>query len=930
MELHRKMEQIRSRRNSYWSDRIASEMMYAVNLSSVLEHKYDELLDRTADALLASIRRDSVITDAAAKEAEERLLPLSADAKQYKIRCVAHAHIDMNWMWGFQETVSVTIDTFRTVLELMREYPEMTFAQSQASTYRIIEEYAPELLPEIRQRVAEGRWEVTASAWVEADKNMTGSESLARHILYSRQYLSKLLDIAPDSIRIDFEPDTFGHNISMPEVLADGGVKYLYHCRGYNGHYLYTWRARSGKSVLVYREPKWYNADIVPDMLCDVPLYCDTHGVDVMLKVYGVGDHGGGPTRRDVERIADMMRWPIQPTITFGTFDAFFSELEKFQPKLPVVEQELNYIFTGCYTSQSKIKAANRIAEARIYEAEALDAASASLGGADHKKQLDDAWERILFNHFHDILPGSGVEETREYALGIFQQAMAGVGATANLSMRHIAAAIDTTPIEVTEDHASNSEGAGVGFGVGESAQYGFNAAERGLGRKRIFHLFNTAQNDYDGVVTLTAWDWNYNTGRIVIAQPDGTRVPHKLLATGAGYWGHRYTNIAACVHVPALGYATYTLDEADAGPVPFASTRDPRIEYFPAERLVLENRRIRAEFDRQTMLLMSLVHKESGRELIDDPSAMFRYITENGCRGMTSWREGDPMRVECLNESGRVRVTEESCGGIRQWIRFEIPFGSASCLRATVSLTENSSVLDFDVTADFREVGGDRAIPQLSFLAPFAYKARTYRYDVPFGTIDRPDEAHDVPALSFAAAVPQDGPAMFLVTDTKYGYRGHENALGVNLIRASYDPDPIPEFGPHHFRIGLGALDSAAPQTLFAESDRFNHPVAAISVRRSAGTLPMSGSFLTVEGGVHVYALKTPEEGKGALVRVCDITGEGTDFALTFASAITEAKYVDTNENVLADAALDGCTVRGHIAPFAVEAIRVRWKETE
>ena len=927
MNLYRNLEHIRALNHSYWAARIAAELTFAANLSAVRAHKYDALLDETAAALLARARADGAITRGAAEEAEAALAPLSADAKSYKIRCISHAHIDMNWMWGFQETVGVTIDTFRTVLELMREYPSLTFAQSQASTYHIIEQYAPEMLPEIRQRVAEGRWEVTASAWVEADKNMTGSESLARHILYSKKYLSELLSLDPASIRIDFEPDTFGHNVTMPEILADGGVKYLYHCRGYSGHYLYTWRARSGKSVLVYREPKWYNAEIAPDMLCDVPLFCDRYGVDVMLKVYGVGDHGGGPTRRDVERILDMMQWPILPTITFGTYDAFFSELEAFQAKLPVVEEELNYVFTGCYTSQSRIKMANRLSEARAYEADGLLAASALLGGYDHKTQMEQAWRRILFNHFHDILPGSGVADTRDYALGQFQEAMAAIGASANLAMRQIASQIDTSGIEVAEDKNAVAEGAGGGFEIGTNSQYLFHAAERGLGRRRIFHLFNTTGQDYDGVVTLTAWDWPYNTGRAVFALPDGTRLARKTLAAGSGFWGHRFTKFAVSAHVPAFGYATVTLDEAEPSEPAFASTADPRNEYFASEQIVLENEKLRAVFDRQTMLLLSLTHKASGREMIDDPSAMFRLITENTRRGMTAWREGEPVRVECLNEAGRVRVTEESLGGAYQWIRYEIPFG-ASRLEVAVSLGEGDSVLTFDTKADFREIGGGGSVPQLSFLAPIAYEPTAYRYDVPFGTIDRPDTAHDVPALSFAAAVAADGPSAFLVTDTKYGYRGHEQALGVNLIRATYDPDPIPDFGDHHIRLGLGVADDAAPATLFAISDRFNYPVSAISVRRSAGRLPLTGSLFSLEGGARVYAVKVPEAGAGLVLRLADVGGEGASYTLRFPKAVAAAELLDVNENVLAAAAVDGGAVRGAIDPYAVVTLRVRFAE--
>jgi alpha-mannosidase len=172
-----------------YADRIVSELHFAANLSLAHNGKYDAVVTEAIHTLEKAVREECVITKTAAIEAEKILLPLQADAKKYRIHCVAHAHIDMNWMWGFQETVSVTVDTFRTVLNLMKEYPELTFAQSQASTYEIIEKYAPSMLPEIRERVKEGRWEVSASTWVETDKNMPAGESLARHILYTKRYL---------------------------------------------------------------------------------------------------------------------------------------------------------------------------------------------------------------------------------------------------------------------------------------------------------------------------------------------------------------------------------------------------------------------------------------------------------------------------------------------------------------------------------------------------------------------------------------------------------------------------------------------------------------------------------------------------------------------------------------------------------------------
>ena len=212
--------------SSSYAFRIISELYYAERVAAVTGGKYDSLVTEARDILLKAINDDGVITKNAAMQAENVLLPMKDAAKKYRVHCIAHAHIDMNWMWGYQETVSVTIDTFRTVLDLMKEYPDLTFAQSQASTYEIIERFAPSMLTEIKERIKEGRWEVSASTWTETDKNMPCGESLARHILYTKRYLSKLLDIDPESLDIDFEPDTFGHNAQVPEALANGGIGY--------------------------------------------------------------------------------------------------------------------------------------------------------------------------------------------------------------------------------------------------------------------------------------------------------------------------------------------------------------------------------------------------------------------------------------------------------------------------------------------------------------------------------------------------------------------------------------------------------------------------------------------------------------------------------------------------------------------------------
>ncbi|MDR0601224.1 MAG: hypothetical protein LBG42_02480, partial [Treponema sp.] len=160
--------------------RLYAELRFLSALSDSRGGAYDSPVGDAAGRLAALIERGG-LSGRAVEETEALLLPLAAEAKSFEFRCIAHAHIDMNWMWGYNETVSVTLATMRTMLDMMNEYPGFTFSQSQASVYRIVEQFDPAMFEEIRRRVKEGRWEITASTWVECDKNMPSGESLTRH-----------------------------------------------------------------------------------------------------------------------------------------------------------------------------------------------------------------------------------------------------------------------------------------------------------------------------------------------------------------------------------------------------------------------------------------------------------------------------------------------------------------------------------------------------------------------------------------------------------------------------------------------------------------------------------------------------------------------------------------------------------------------------
>jgi len=915
----------------YWGERILAQIFFAHEMSKVNGGAYDDAVRSALSIVERGLEKEGVIGRETALAAEEALKELAPEAKKYTVLCVAHAHIDMNWMWPWEETVAVTLDTFRTMLRLMEEYPAFTFSQSQASVYRIVEQYDPEMLEEIRRRVKEGRWEVTASHWVEADKNMPSGESLTRHLLYTKRYLSRLFDLDPGSLDLDFEPDTFGHSVNVPEILASGGGKYYYHCRGGEGPLLYRWEAPSGRSVIVYREPTWYIDSIQPVLGAYAPAVCRQTGLSTYLNVYGVGDHGGGPTRRDLERMLDMQGWPVYPNLRFGTYREFFALAESVADRLPTVRGELNFVFTGCYTSQTRIKTANRIGEAVLGEAEAFGAAAAAAVGARYPGVLlENAWRNVLFNQFHDILPGSGVLETREHALGLFQETFAIANTSRKLALEKIAAAIDTSALAGPDDRLSVSEGAGAGFGVRE---FRISQVERGRGGVRIVHVFNPLPHEREEAVEITLWDWNSPVRALSVRDGGGREVPHQVLEEGFHqYWGHEYVRLLAHVKVPALGYATLTVSEGTEELVP-PMPLGPRTEQ--AEQFVLENEWLRAEFDPADATVRSLVWKPTGEELADParPAGQFRLIREDPSRGMTAWQVGRYMSVESVHRGGKMRTGTR--GGVRQSIHYELAFGRSS-LKVTVSLDRNSPRLDFRAECDWQETGAaDRDVPQLAFLWPLGYDAASYKYDVPFGVVERGPLDHDVPGNSFALGVRKDenGPSVMIVTDNKYGFRGTDRSLSVSLIRGSFDPDPYPEIGNHHrFSLGVCVCPPSGHRGLIETARRFCHPLLALSGTVHAGTRPLSGSFLELaEGSVAVSAVKMPEDAGGArwIVRVYETDGKPAAVKLRLFRPAARARLVDANERPVSDDSgvrIEGDTVSFEVAACSVAAVCIEF----
>ncbi len=911
--------------------RILSQIEFAIHLSELNTHRYDATIDAAIDQLQADTDAEGSISRASAQRAEASLASLGDAAKAYTVLCAAHAHIDMNWMWGWHETVASTLDTFRTMLQMMDEYPEFTFSQSQASVYKIVEDFDPAMMARIRRRVEEGRWEITASTWVENDKNMPGTEAMVRHNLYTKQYLREHWGVSPDALSIDFAPDTFGHGRDMPEIAAAGDVRYCYHCRAYDGpHFLYRWRARSGKDLIMYREPYWYNSAILPHVGIGAPELCATYGMKTALIVYGVGDHGGGPTRRDIEQIIEMNTWPIFPHIRFGTFGAFFAAAEGIRDTLPVVEQELNHFAPGCFTTQSRIKLGNRQSEALLRDAEVASAIAYTLTDAPYQaRSFERAWQNVLFTHFHDILTGSCVQDSREHAMGLYQEAFAVANTQRSNAMRAIMERIDTSSIaeEGTVGRAQ-SEGAGVGHGL---TAFRVPTNYRAAGLTHVFHVFNPAPHAQRQMVELTVWDWQGDMARIQFTTGNGAAVRHQLLDKEyQRYWDHQYFRVLIEADLPALGYDTFVLRQKGAESYPIFRHPEKRSSYPQDYPVVLENALLRAEFDSKHLRLISLIDKQSGQEMIDTQrGAGFRFIEEDP-RHANAWAIGRYAQVDPMTRNVRLKSIATGEGLLRQSVEFEQLIRGESKITARVWLDDGASALVYDLSVDWHEIGTDkRFVPQLNFAAALPGAAH-YLFDTPGGILERKSEGIDVAANSFASAVPEKGKALLLTSNCKYGFRAHDDQLALTLIHAASSPDPYPERGIHAIRLSLAVTDSA-PKAMADLAFALNHLPAAMTRRPGKGTLPMRAEHLRLDSqGIVLSGCKVAEEGGDMILRLLEIAGTGSEAVITLPKRPVSAHAVGTMEQPVshtgAQLHVEGDTLRVRLDAYALQAIRVRF----
>jgi alpha-mannosidase len=342
-----------------------------------------------------------------------------------KIHLICNAHLDPVWQWQWEEGCSEALSTFRTAVTLLDEYPELIFNHNEAVLYEWVKEHDPFLFEEIREKVKLGRWFVSGGWYLQPDVNLPDTESIIRHILYGREFFKTNFGVKPV---VAYNFDSFGHSGGLPQILKNAGYKMYVHMRPQQDDLklpsdLYIWEGIDGTRIPAYR--------------ISVGLYHTEYGnmeerlkqgVELALEknrdiavFWGIGDHGGGATRDDLEIIRKFVISENRVDIIHSTTDKFYYSLEPYIQRAPVHKGDLQRVFTGCYTSLSRVKrdAVSNAALAR--KAEMMATAAWWSGAAEYPtEKLKKAWLQHLFNDFHDILPGTCIEPAEKDTLDIY------------------------------------------------------------------------------------------------------------------------------------------------------------------------------------------------------------------------------------------------------------------------------------------------------------------------------------------------------------------------------------------------------------------------------------------------------------------------------------------------------------------------------
>ena len=809
------------------------------------------------------------------------------------IHATGHAHIDVAWLWTLGQTRRKSERTFHTVLRLMEQFPDYHFSQSQPQLYQFMQEDQPALFEAVRQKVKEGRWEPMGGMWVEADCNLSGAESLARQFLLGRTFFREHFGKEAET-PVLWLPDVFGYAWALPQLIRQAGLKYFMTIKigwsQYNRlpYDTFLWQGIDGTQILTHFSTvkevgspfaSTYNSMAnVTEALGTWQNFQQKELHKDLLMAYGFGDGGGGPTREMLENIEAMKHFPALPQVKQSSVRQFFESIAMLSDDkmMPVWNGELYLEYhRGTYTTQARNKRANRKSEFLLHDTEFISTYASLI--ADYQYPIPDfqaAWRTICLNQFHDIIPGSSIGPVYEESQAQYAELATNVTQIRDEALDVIAQHLDGDVLLVNPTSFTQ--------------------------RALVF---------IPGVSSALTRD-----GQPVPVQP-----------AESGLW-------ADAGEMPP--YSVTTLSVMDR----VSDSPSPTVDDQPST-VVLENDFIRVEFN-EAGDLIRIFDKQAQREV----------LARNAIANQFQLFEDRPMNFDAWDIDAyyddRVWLAEPASsvvwverGPLRQTVEIRRKALHSEIVQR-ISLSRHSPRLDFDTTVNWMERN-----TMLKVAFPVDVLAPQATYEIQWGNVTRPTHhntswdwgrfetcAHKWVDLS------EGGYGVSLLNDCKYGHDIYDNVMRLTLLRSPTLPDPMADFGEHHFTYSLlphlGAWSEETQREAYLLNDpiivyqRKEEPFDDAQGKRRKSTVHGLPSMVHASvANVIIETVKRAEDGDGVIVRLYESQRKRGQVKVQFGREVEAAwitNLLEENESALS---VEETSISLNLRPYQIVTMRVRFK---
>jgi len=821
-----------------------------------------------------------------------------AQPKDYTAHVVGYAHMDMAWLWRWEESIyDIMYNTFSNQLKLMDEFPDYTYSQDQAVVFEMMERYFPDVFKGIVQKARTGNFIPVSSTWVQMDENVSDGESLVRQFLYGQKYSKEKFG---HYIRAAWQPDVFGHPGSMPQIARKAGIELYLFNRPHDPARppIIWWQGLDGSRVLGYTTPGEYTQPMDHEHTTVLGMKnADRAGVKNIMVLYGMGDHGGGPNPEDVAGIAKLNASPddvrVRPTNVSDYIDILLTEKKDF----PVVQGEMQNVFPGCYTTQVEMKRHNRQTEQLLLNAEKMSELAVFFDYRDYypNRDITEAWKIALLDQAHDLAAGSGIGPIYADAARQYEEIFERGHRALNFSLQNLGLQVDT----------------------------------RGEGIPVV-------------VYNPQSWD----RSDLVITEISGFSLPSRMVAVHgeevipvqvlkpAAKAGARETATVAFVaqKVPQMGLKLYRLVPESSGRQAAASS----LQVGAKPRWYLENEFLRVELNPDTGYIARLYDKSNKREAFHGDGNSLVALEDTAERakqtspeyagpawdiGLTGkkWEIGKAARIELL-EQGPARAT------LRVVHRFR-----DSEFTQDISLMAGVPRLDVEFSIDWYE--------RATFLKaafPAAVSSAKVSAEIPYGVMERQQTGNEMVMGKWVDISDADY-GLAILNNGRNGFDAKDNVIRLSVIRGPWGPDPRADEGHHSFGYSVyphrgGWREGKVEFQALA----FNSPLMALQEPAhaspqeqwagKAGGLPDAYSFIKTESDhVVLYAMKQMEGfyDTDAILRFFECEGREGDVSIQLPRSV---RVLETNllEDVVLGNIGEGQTIRFQMKPWEIKTLRL------